>query len=94
MSKYKYLQVHTLHYTLVDEEGNDNGKVYEYDGDHSLFCDGIDFNDLKGIKDEQAPRISKTENFSATLALARSQRLQATSGKLQAPSRKLDKTEL
>ncbi len=48
--KYKYLQVHTLHYTLVDEEGNDNGKVYEYDGDHSLFCDGIDFNDLKEIK--------------------------------------------
>ena len=47
--KYKYLQVHTLHYTLVDEEGNDNGKVYEYDGDHSLFCDGIDFNDLKEI---------------------------------------------
>jgi hypothetical protein len=50
MTKYKYLQVHTLHYTLVDEEGNDNGKVYEYDGDHSLFCDGIDFNDLKEIK--------------------------------------------
>ena len=48
--KYKYLQVHTLHYTLVDEKGNDNGKVYEYDGDHSLFCDGIDFNDLKEIK--------------------------------------------
>jgi hypothetical protein len=50
--KYKYLQVHTLHYTLVDEEGNDNGKVYEYDGDHSLFCDGIDFNDLKEIKND------------------------------------------
>ena len=48
--KYKYLQVHTLHYTLVDKKGNDNGKVYEYDGDHSLFCDCIDFNDLKEIK--------------------------------------------
>jgi hypothetical protein len=53
MSKYKYLQVHKLHYTLVDKKGNDNGKVYEYDGDHSLFCDGIDFNDLKEIKDEE-----------------------------------------
>ena len=52
--KYKYLQVHTLHYTLVDGEGNDNGKVYEYDGDHSLFCDGIDFNNLKEIKDYEA----------------------------------------
>ena len=50
--KYKYLQVHKLHYTLVDKEGNDNGKIYEYDGDHSLFCDGIDFNDLKEIKNK------------------------------------------
>ena len=48
--KYGYLQVHKLHYTLVDKDGNDNGKIYEYDGDHSLFCDGIDFNDLKEIK--------------------------------------------
>ena len=48
--KYRYLQVHKLHYTLVDKDGNDNGKIYEYDGDHSLFCDGIDFNDLKEIK--------------------------------------------
>ena len=52
--KYKYLQVHTLHYTLVDEEGNDNGKVYEYDGDHSLFCDGIDFNEANGYKQQAA----------------------------------------
>jgi hypothetical protein len=36
----------------------------------------------------------QTKNFSAALALASGQRLQATSRKLQASSRKLDKKEL
>jgi hypothetical protein len=34
------------------------------------------------------------KNFNKSLALVRGQRLQATSGKLQASSRKLDKKEL
>ena len=43
-------------------------------------------------EDEQKDR--EPSNFNKSLALARGQRLQAASGKLQAPSRKLDKKEL
>ena len=39
--KYKYVQVHTLTYMKIDEDGNDDGKIYEYNGDYSTFCDGI-----------------------------------------------------
>jgi len=39
-------------------------------------------------------RFRKHSGFSQPLALARGQRLQATSGKLQAPSSKLDKKVL
>ena len=45
MKKQKYygLQVHTLTYLKVDENSNSkNKKEYEYTGDHSGFCDGID----------------------------------------------------
>ena len=43
-------------------------------------------------EDEQKDR--EPSDFNKSLALARGQRLQAASGKLQAPSRKLDKKEL
>ena len=49
--KYKHIQVHVLHYLKVDEDGNDDGKIYEYDGDHSSFCDGIDLDRLIEVKD-------------------------------------------
>ena len=41
MKEYKYVQVHILTYIKTDEDGNDDGKIYEYDGDCSSFCDGI-----------------------------------------------------
>ena len=50
--KYKYLTVNDLTYLKIDKYGNNDGKVYRYDGDHSSFCDGIDFDDLKEIKKE------------------------------------------
>lgn len=46
------VQVHTLTYLIVDEEGlSIDGKLYEYSGDHSSFCDGIDVDDLIEIGD-------------------------------------------
>ena len=37
------LQVHTLTYLLVDEDGlSIDDKLYEYSGDYSSFCEGID----------------------------------------------------
>ena len=67
----------------------------QHDGpaEFKAICDLIE---EKGYykKDEQAPGLPETKNFSLPLALARGQRLQATSGKLQASSRKLDKTKL
>ena len=41
--------VHQLTYYFPDKEDN---KIYEYTGDHSSFCDGVDPNYLKEIKDE------------------------------------------
>ena len=41
--KYYGLQVHTLTFLKVDESGKSiDGKEYEYTGDHSSFCDGIE----------------------------------------------------
>ena len=42
--------VHQLTYYFPDKEDN---KIYEYTGDHASFCDGVDPNYLKEIKDEQ-----------------------------------------
>jgi len=53
MSKFKWLQVQKLTYIKTDEEGNDDGKVYEYTGDHSSFCDGIDPDDLEEVTNEK-----------------------------------------
>ena len=47
----------------------------------------------KGIY-EQETGSTKYQNINTACQMARGQRLQATSGKLQAPSRKLDKIEL
>ena len=52
MSKFKFVGVHTLHFQLMDEEGNTDGKLYEYTGDHSSFADGIDLEELKEVVDE------------------------------------------
>jgi len=50
--KYKYVHVHTLTYMKTDEDGNDDGKIYEYNGDHSNFCDGILPDDLIEVNNE------------------------------------------
>ena len=51
--KYYGIQVHTLTFQKVDENGESiDDKQYEYIGDHSSFCDGIDFDNLKEIKKE------------------------------------------
>jgi len=54
MSKFKWVHVHRLTYIKVDKDGNDDGKIYEYTGDHSSFCDGIEDEDLEEIKKEDA----------------------------------------
>ena len=49
--KYYGLQVHTLTFLKVDENGESiDGKQYEYTGDHSGFCDGIEDEYLEEIK--------------------------------------------
>mgnify|MGYP003138279975 CR=1 FL=1 len=42
--------VHQLTYYFPDKEDN---KIYEYTGDHSPFCDGIDPEYLEEIKEEK-----------------------------------------
>jgi len=54
MSKFKWVHVHRLTYIKVDKDGNDDGKIYEYTGDHSSFCDGIEDEDLEEIEKEDA----------------------------------------
>ena len=50
--KYYGLQVHTLTFLKVDENGESiDGKQYEYTGDHSGFCDGIEDEYLEEIQD-------------------------------------------
>ena len=49
MSKFKWVHVHRLTYIKVDKDGNDDGKIYEYTGDHSSFADGIDPEELKEV---------------------------------------------
>ena len=52
MKKQKYygLQVHTLTFLKVDENGDSiDDKQYEYTGDHSGFCDGIEDKYLKEL---------------------------------------------
>ena len=54
MKKEKYygLQVHTLTFLKVDENGESiDGKQYEYTGDHSGFCDGIEDEYLKKVEE-------------------------------------------
>ena len=48
-SKYKFLGVHTLHFQLTDKDGNTDGKLYEYTGDHSSFADGIGLDELEEV---------------------------------------------
>jgi len=53
MSKYYGLQVHSLTFQKVDENGDSvDGKIYEYTGDHSAFCEGIDDDDLEEVAHE------------------------------------------
>jgi hypothetical protein len=49
MTKFKFVGVHTLHFQLMDEDGNTDGKLYEYTGDHSSFADGIDPEELEEV---------------------------------------------
>ena len=49
--KFYGLQVHSLTFQKVDENGESiDGKVYEYTGDHSSFCEGIDEDDLEEVE--------------------------------------------
>ena len=53
MKKQKYygLQVHTLTFLKVDENGDSiDDKQYEYTGDHSSFCEGIEDEYLKELR--------------------------------------------
>jgi len=43
------LAVHKLTYYFPDKEDN---KIYEYTGDHSSFCDGIDAEYLEEVKND------------------------------------------
>tara|TARA_B100000497_G_C7390174_1_gene248664 strand:+ start:82 stop:276 length:195 start_codon:yes stop_codon:yes gene_type:complete len=50
--KYYGVQVHTLTFQKVDANGESiDGKLYEYTGDHSSFCEGIDEEDLEEVSD-------------------------------------------
>ena len=54
MNKYYGLQVHTLTFLKVDKNGESiDGKQYEYTGDHSCFCDGIEEDYLEEVKDDK-----------------------------------------
>jgi len=56
MKKKKYygLQVHTLTFLKVDESGESiDGKQYEYTGDHSSFCDGIEDEYLQQVNEQK-----------------------------------------
>ena len=49
--KYYGLQVHSLTFQKVDANGESiDGKVYEYTGDHSSFCEGIGEDDLEEVE--------------------------------------------
>ena len=50
MKNKKTLAVFELKYYYIDEDGNTDGKHYEYKGDHSSFCDGIDEDQLEEIR--------------------------------------------
>ena len=96
MTKFKFVGVHTMHFQLMDEDGNTDGKLYEYTGDHSSFADGIDPEELKEVAGEQKTRNTNGPGLPGPRALASGPgpKLQASSGKLQASSCKLDKIKL
>ena len=55
MKKQKYygLQVYTLTFLKVDENGDSiDGKQYEYTGDHSSFSEGIEDEYLRQVRDK------------------------------------------
>jgi len=54
------IHVHTLTYYFPDK---DDEKVYEYTGDHSSFCDGIDPEYLKEIKEEKKSKEIPQEDW-------------------------------
>ena len=55
--KYYGLQVHTLTFLKVDEYGDSiDGKQYEYTGDHSSFCEGIDDKYLVEVENDKESR--------------------------------------
>ena len=57
--KYYGLQVHTLTFLKVDESGESiDGKQYEYTGDHSGFCDGIEDEYLEEVKSEEKTELT------------------------------------
>lgn len=58
--KYYGLQVHTLTFLKVDENGDSiDGKQYEYTGDHSSFCEGIDDEYLVEVENDKDDLLSK-----------------------------------
>ena len=75
--KYYGLQVHTLTFLKVDENGESiDGKQYEYTGDHSGFCDGIEEDYLEEVEKPFYPYDQKNfqpSDLYKSLALARGQ---------------------
>ena len=58
--KYYGLQVHTLTFLKVDENGDSiDGKQYEYTGDHSSFCEGIDDKYLIEVENDKDDLLAK-----------------------------------
>ena len=58
--KYYGLQVHTLTFLKVDEYGDSiDGKQYEYTGDHSSFCEGIDDEYLVEVENDKDDLLAK-----------------------------------
>jgi hypothetical protein len=52
MSKFHGVQVCKLTFLKVDENGDSiDDKEYEYTGDHSSFCEGIDEDYLEEVKE-------------------------------------------
>ena len=64
--KYYGLQVHTLTFLKVDESGESiDGKEYEYTGDHSSFCEGIEDEYLEEVKKTELTHTNLKEKYAS-----------------------------
>ena len=89
------LMIDKITFITTDKQGKEKKWTTSPDVDHSSLCDGWDVEDFERDH-EQAPRITNGQGLPWPCALAHGSgtELQATSHKLQASSRKLDKIKL